>query len=273
MPDTFAKTFCMKYTAYIMALVLLAGCQPARVALPAPEWNQREEWTVKGRQGLLINQKLRFAEYRTESVKRSWTKGSEQFAGWAWGRPGYDDYSRIIGVEYSQRRQTVRFNLTNDRQQESSAFCVSRVRSSNFVLGKNPNSLFNIGLDILGLGDAGESLYWVKIYLKNDEQPWELLLDNEAAQRNSRQYTGIIARSRDEYLTIHPVYQLEGKGGKVYSLPIGSVGYEIRNRQGRPLAAVSLIDQGRVFMNTNDPDLRFLLANICTALLLQEQIG
>lgn len=263
----------MKFLILVFTIAIFSSCQPVKVALPGYEWQQREEWPVKGRQGILINQKLSFGQYQTQSVKRSWTKGSDQFAGWARGRPGYEDYSRIIGVEFSQRRQTVRFNLTGNGSDESSAFCVTQTKSRNFVLGKNPSSLFNIGLDILGIEDASENLFWVKLYLKNDQQPWELLLDNEAAQRDSRSYTGVIARGRDEYYTIHPVYKLEGKGGKVYNLPAGSVGYEIRNRQGLPLAAVSLIDKGTVYLNTREPEQRFLMANICTALLLQQSIG
>jgi len=39
------------------------------------------------------------------------------------------------------------------------------------------------------------------------------------------------------------------------------------------VAAVSLIDNGMVYLGRTTPEERFLLANACTALLLQEEIG
>ena len=255
-----------------MLLGLFSACSAPRIALPVEQWKQQEELPVKGRQGLMIGQKLSFGEYRTHSVKRSWTKGSDQFAGWAWGRPGYEDYSRIAGIQYSQRKQTVRFTLYDNLAHESHGICITRTQSQHFVIGNNPNSLFQIGLDLLGVGGSSDNLFWVKLYMKHDEKPWEMILDNEAAQRNSRTYTGIIARSREEYLTLHPVYQLQGRDGSARNILMGSVGYEIRDRRGNPLAAVSLIERGMVYLNEKDPQQRFLLASICTALLLQETI-
>src|SRR6187551_475359 len=138
----------IKYNFLITIAIMVVGCSPTKMAVEKNNWNNIEEFSVKGRQGLLIKQKLSFGEYRTASVKRSWTKGSSAFAGWTTGQPGYEDYSRGIGVEYSKKKQSVRFELTDNAAHESSAFCVTKVRSKDFVLGNNPNSLFNISLDI-----------------------------------------------------------------------------------------------------------------------------
>jgi hypothetical protein len=50
------------------------------------------------------------------------------------------------------------------------------------------------------------------------------------------------------------------------------VGFEIFTKEGEPVAAVSLIDQGVVFLKPLPPAQRILLATTCAALLLQEQI-
>ena len=177
----------MKKNKFFIAVAMLAvGCTTAKMAVDKNNWNNIEEFSVKGRQGLLINQKLSFGEYKTASVKRSWTKGSSSFAGWTTGRPGYEDYSRVIGLEFSKKKQTVRFELTDNAAHESSAFCVTKVKSKDFVLGNNPNSLFNISLDILGVADASENLYWIKLYMKNEIHPWEMVLD--AIHSGSRLY-------------------------------------------------------------------------------------
>ena len=261
-----------KWQLIVVVGLIIVSCSPAKMAIEKDNWNNPEELTVKGRQGILINQKLSFGEYRTVSVKRSWTKGSSAFAGWTSGRPGYDDYSRIIGVEYSKKKQTVRFELTDNAANESSAFCITQVKSKDFVFGNNPNSLFNISLDILGVADASQDLYWIKLYVKNETDPWEIVLDNEAAQRNSKKYTGVISQSKDRYYTLHPVFKMEKKDGSAGTMPFGSIGYEIRNKQGKPLAAVSLIDKGVVYLNDISADEKFLMANICTAILLQQEI-
>jgi len=256
----------------VLLISLAVACTPARVALDHSQWNNKEELPVKGRQGILINQKLGFGNYRTLSVKRSWTKGSSVFAGWAWGRPGYEDYARVIGTEYSNRKQTIRFELTDAAANESSVFCVTKARDRDFTIGKNPNSLLNILLDIAGTGDASDNMFWVKLFLKNQPEPWEMVIDNLAAQRNSKSYTGVVARSREDYYTIHPIFKIAGKNDRAYTMPVGSVGYEIRNKQGQPKAAVSLIDKGVVYFTGCPEEEKFLVANICAALLLQEVI-
>ncbi|MGB8192102.1 MAG: hypothetical protein WCF67_09300, partial [Chitinophagaceae bacterium] len=185
----------------IIAFFSLVACSPAKIGLDAQQWNEKQELSVKGRQGILINQKLSFGEFKTLSVKRSWTRGGSTFAGWAWGRPGYNDYSTVIGTEYSKRKQTVRFELTDDKANESSVFCITKAYSQDFVIGKNPNSLLNVAMDILRIEDASENMFWVKLYMKNDEQPWEMVIDNESSQAESKTYTGIVTQSRDKYYT------------------------------------------------------------------------
>lgn len=263
----------MKQLLTAIIILSLASCitQP-RIALDANQWNEKQELPVKGRQGLLIKQKLSFGEFKTVSVKRSWTRSGTSFAGWAWGRPGYEDYSRIIGIEYSDRKQTVRFELSDEKANESSVFCVTHANSENLVIGRNPNSLLNIATELFSIESSAENLFWVKIYLKNDEQPWEMVIDNEASQAKAKSYTGTVAQSKDKFYTIHPVYSITGNKGKVYTMPIGSMGYEIRTKEGKPVAAISTVDNGIVYFNTAKPEEKFLLANICTALLLQEVI-
>jgi hypothetical protein len=264
----------MLRTIFILALSLsLAACGPAKLGLDSARWSKKQELAVKGRQGILIKQKLSFGEFKTATVKRSWTRGSTEFAGWAWGRPGYEDYARIIGTEYSNKKQSLRFELSDDKANQSSVFCVTRAQSEHLVIGKNPNSLFNIASDLLSIEGSSENFFWVKIYLKNDEQPWEMLIDNEAVQRQSKTYTGVVAQGRDKYYTIHPINTIAGKDNQIRTMPFGSIGFEIRNKEGKPLAAVSMMDKGTVYFNPLPGPEKFLVANICAALLLQEVIG
>ena len=88
-----------------------------------------------------------------------------------------------------------------------------------------------------------------------------------------REYIGYLAQGKEKYYTIIPVRHMEGRDGQPAAIPFGSIGFEIRNKEGRAVAAVSKLDRGTVFLQTMDANERFLLANVCTALLLQEVIG
>ena len=98
-----------------------------------------------------------------------------------------------------------------------------------------------------------------------------MILDIQESQRRSKQYVGFLAKSKDDYYTIHPITSVE-KNGKKGILPFGSVGFEIRNKAGVALAAVSLIDNGAVYISSTEPKERFLLANACSALLLHQTL-
>ena len=171
-----------------------------------------------------------------------------------------------------QRKQSLRFELADDKNNESSVFCVTKANSQSIVVKKNPHSVFKTATDIFSMIDDSESMFWVKIYLKNDEKPWEMVIDNEAAQDNSKTYKGVVAQSADNYYTIHPVYHITGKNNKTYTMPMGSVGYELRNKDGKPVAAISTMDKGMVYFNSLPAEEKFLVANVCAALLLQEVI-
>jgi hypothetical protein len=60
-------------------------------------------------------------------------------------------------------------------------------------------------------------------------------------------------------------------GGSPSSLPFGgSVGFEFKNREGKVLAAVSMIGNGAVYFGECSDEEKFLLANASAALLLQQ---
>jgi hypothetical protein len=257
--------------------LLLAGvmffpaCTPFKMSVSDDLKQDHDEYSVKGRQGILIKQKLGFGEFATTKVKRSWTRGHSSRSGIGYTDAITRDWVNIISMEYIDKKQTMNFSLS-DGVRQSDVYCVTRFNAEDLQVGKRENSLLNIGMDIAGIGNLSTSLYYVQLYTGNDEQPWQLVLDNQATQAKPGKYTGVLAKSRSEYYTIVPVTKLE-KNGKSGNTLAGSVGFEIKNPEGRSVAAVSLIDKGMVFLAKVNPEERFLLANLCAALLLQEEIG
>lgn len=259
----------MKNFLLLCAIILLSGCGAMEPALSIPDDANLERLPVKGRQGLLINQKLSFGEYTTSPVKRTWTRGGNTRVDIV---PLPDDnYPALISLEYIDRGQTLFFNLRDANGNVSDVYGSSQFFAEDLQLGNNnPNSIINIAQDIFGGTDYSENLFYLQIYLNYETQPWELLLDNQASQIASKAYTGLFAKDRENYYTLEPITKVQGKEGPQEIM--GSIGYEILNEQNEPVAAVSLVDNGIVYLRSSDPEERFLLANLCTALLLQENI-
>jgi len=252
--------------------VILVGCATAKMAVNDDLKPAYDEYSVKGRQGILVKQKMSFGEYSTNTVHRSWTKGSSSRSGIGYTDPFRQEWINIISVKYTDKNQTIRYEM-NSGALQSEVYCVSRFNAEDLEIGRNPNSILNIGMDLAGSGIKISSMYYAQIFTSPTEnRPWELVLDNHAAQAERNTYIGRLAKSRDEYYDIVPVSKLEikGKTGNTFA---GSIGFEFRNKYGKTVAAVSLMDKGMVYLGKTTAEERFLLANACTALLLQEMIG
>ncbi|HET6768193.1 MAG TPA: hypothetical protein VFH08_12360, partial [Chitinophagaceae bacterium] len=120
-----------KIVTLIAICSILFSCSPAKIAVDDSGWSQREELAVKGRQGFLINQKLSFGEFKTTTVKRSWTRGSS----WAFGIPLANDWVESLNIEFVKRKQTVRFNLIDNKGNESEVTAFSKVRWRDLTIG------------------------------------------------------------------------------------------------------------------------------------------
>jgi hypothetical protein len=252
-------------------IVLTSFGQGFKLAVSEDLKKAHDEYKVKGRQGILIKQKLSFGDYSSSVVKRSWTKGGSSYFGLGAGTPGTNDHTNIISMEYQNRKQTVFFNLTNGKEARSEVFAASNFRSKDLEIG-NPNNIVNIAMDLLGVGGRSQSTYYVQIYTDTSAQPWQMLIDNQAAQAQPNKYIGLLAKDKDNYYTIVPVTKIEKKNGKVMNTLAGTIGFEFKNSKGVTAAAVSLVDNGMVFIGHLEEQDRFLLANACAALLLQQEI-
>lgn len=261
----------------VFAALTLAGvkgsAQSMKLALVGEEWKGVKEYPVAGRQGIMIKQKLSFGEYHTLIVDRSWTKGSSFSWGLAQGMPSDPELKQIIGSEKIKKKQTVYFALADSAGHQARAYCMTDFKSKDFTLGDNPNSIINIFGDILGVGDESSNFFYARIYDAQGQQAWELLLDNEQVQAKPKTYEGYLSKSKEEYYVIKPLSKVVSKKGKTSIMPFGSAGFEVRSKEGKALAAVSLIDKGVVYLSEMSPEERILISGVLAALLLQEQIG
>jgi hypothetical protein len=113
----------------------------------------------------------------------------------------------------------------------------------------------------------------VQIYLDGSRQPWQLVLDNEVSQWQPGKYIGYLYGPNNRYYQLKPVRQYENNKGKAVQIVMGHIGFEITDEGGTGLAAVSTMDKGQVYLSKAiSPKERFLIENLCAAILLQQQI-
>lgn len=263
----------MKSTLFIaLAVACVLSCSPIQPALSLQDTGKLESYRVKGRQGLLINQKLTFGEYQTSRVKRSWTRGGNSRIAIPLITHNNIYFPDLIALNYAGSHQSFYFQMQDAHGNFSDVYGTSEFDAADLQIGSNPNSIINILEDIFSVVDYNSNVFYLQLFLNEDEQPWQLILDNNAVQQQPKHYSGVLAFNADLYYTLKPITKIQSKKGPKSTL-LGSVGFEIFNNRNETVAAVTLIDGGQVYFNTNNPKERFLLANLVSALLLQQDVS
>lgn len=257
-----------KLLLFVCCFAVLVACTPMQPALTVSDGDVIDTLPVKGRQGWLINQKLKFGDYQTSRVKRSWTRGGEASIGVPVG--GSRSNPKMLSLGKAGRHQNFYFQMNDVHGNSADVFASSDFKATDLSL----NSAGSGGIpgETTWIILSSENIFYLELFFNSDERPWQLMLDNEAAQVEARRYRGVFALDNDNFYLLEPITKVAGKKGPS-ELIMGSIGYEILNPQNELIAAVSLVDGGNVYLNTRDPRERFLMANLCAALLLQENIA
>ncbi len=252
----------------VLLIILYSGCSPMQPVISASGNSSLESLPVKGRQGILINQKLSFGEFQTSRFKRSWTRGGNSRLELPVGGEISSGYPDLLSLNYVNREQRFYFQMEDEHGNASDVYATSGFSSEDLQLEKNGS----IWEDVLGFTLNSENLFYLQLFNNQDSLPWQLVLDNEAAQVYAKKYQGVFALDENRFYTLVPITKIQGNKGP-QNLLMGSIGYEIRNPVGKLVAAVAIYDDGNIYFDTRDPQERFLLANLRAALLLQENIA
>ena len=253
----------------LISAVKVVNAQNMGLALEGSEWKGIHAYPVKGKNTFFKKQKLNFGDYNSIEVDRSWTKGYETTSGLTVGVPTDDFYEKIITTDHIHKKQTLYFAMGDHEGNQSKAFCLSELDAQDFNIGNSDVSVFNLLLDIAGPGAKASNIFYTKIFVGTSGEGWELLLDNEAAQAQPKKYIGYLAKNANEYYAIAPASKVKSKKGKVGTMPFGSAGFTIRDQDGKAVAAVSIIDNGIIYLMDVEPEERMLLATTCAVLLLR----
>jgi hypothetical protein len=261
----------MNKSIFLLLAIATVGCTPVKPAFSSENTTMAEELEVKGRQGLLINQKLSFGPYQTSKVKRSWTKTDKASMPLPTSLLFWILYDKGMSKAYVDKNQKMHFTMATPEGQSSDVYATSVFSREDILIGDNPNSAVNIFSQVFGSGSKSEDVFYAQVYIGKDENPWQLMLDNDASQTKAKSYEGVFALNDQKYYRLKPITKVQGKT-QAQDLWFGSIGYEIVTPENKSVAAVSLMDRGKVYFNTTDAEEHFLLANLAAALLLQENL-
>lgn len=223
------------YLGCVAVLGLLLGCEAARVAVPS-ELQGVERVPVEGRQGWRQNQRIRFGDYETTSLDRSWVKGKD---------------FKFSAYESAKRREQFGFVLAESGRERLGASCEATLSRRALRSDAVDVELRNRSAVFCSLFPSGEAA-----------RDWTLSLE-ESGERPLNGELNVGGRS----------YVVEGTRALAGGLPAGETsGYTI-SRGGQAIAVVEVIGNGSVVISPKcSSDERANLATAATALLLVEDL-
>lgn len=227
---------------FFSTILLISACTIPKMTLSNDLAANADEYAVKGKQGWLVKQKLSFGDYVTEKVKRGWTSS----------------YQTEFVVKFQGAKERLQFTSAAPDGSQTDVFCIAKVTEKELPL---LDDWFSISL-------KHEDIFSGAIVTKDGD--WEFIVYN-TNNRNAFEGSNGVLRKGDREIYISDVRSINGKNsfltkGIIYGYTL----YE----NGKELAAVETINNGRVFLRRNlPPDLRHILQNMSAALLLRSDLS
>lgn len=225
--------------AVVLGTLVVAGCGAARMSVPAPLAGV-PEWTVRGRQGWRMGQRLSFGGYEVHDVSRGSVRS----------RGGVVD--ALKGKTVLEQRYGFRLRAAPDSVDRWTVSCNNRDLEQGVQLGRTVEITL----------DQSTSLSCTLRAVADTAEAWKL----QIGSRGDRAPGGTVQREGGA------AYTLEGQRDTSAGTSVAAVGYVIR-REERVVGAVETINEGAVRLL---PDLapaeRDLLAAVAGALLLQDKL-
>ncbi|MFN8302896.1 MAG: hypothetical protein U0U46_10405 [Saprospiraceae bacterium] len=226
----------------LLALTSLLACRTAQVAVD-PQLNA-EAMPVKGRNGLLIGQVIRYGEYRTEPVRRGWTKG----------------YDIPFIVRFQGAREKLSYTQHGAAGLQAEVSCVSKFKSTEIQWA---SEFFSIPIEY-------QNFFAGNIHLGGERPVWDFILYNPNGDLMREQESAGFAQNGVRRIEITPIRGLQGQPEWMKALAV--YGHEF-HLDGQVIGAVSTVNKGKVWIDESlDAETRTVVAAIATGLLLRTDV-
>jgi hypothetical protein len=220
-------------------LAFVSACTVLQIELDPNFRAQAHEFTVSGRQGLLIHQRLSYGPYTSGVVDRDWNTTSE-FSVFS-----YHNRESEGGFRFSQRAYGRPTQLVD---------CSSSASREALQFGDKHNGELSWLLH-------AENRFDCRIHIIAKQNRWQLAIGQhhgEAERHGALFYNG-------QHYDIDSLSQLENT-----HFDVGISGYQV-SRRGQILAALETLGEGRVWLHKDltDDEASLLAAAVSTLLLYE----
>lgn len=272
----------MRFIKIITGLMLTSfvSCTPVKVAVPTAFSAAATKYPVKGLNGWMINQQLRFGNYSTSTVKRGWDFTSTvQYT--KFNLKPEEMLLRVFDMDTDNRRQNQRNKfryLLEDGNLVAEIFATEKFTEKQ-LLYKSNNSW---------IGDISKTQRYEYAFsaailplTATDNDPWSLVLVNkyDAAKDTARRLFDRpyveeegYATNGKETVTVRPLRleKMTTKAGKDTRILGGPMltGYELRWDDG-VVAVIDIMDNSIWLANELDAKDKLILSSISSAILLK----
>lgn len=231
-----------RHATVLLGILLLTGCQSAKMAIPSDLEARSETYPCIGRNGFSLSEQFSFGPYRVENVHRGWTTRTK------WG---------IVFFERSHARQQYEYTLIPPRGEPWQGQAATGVKKSD-LKGTVAGGELTWGLE-------SDLNFVVQIGRTDAPRAWTLVL---AEGTRDSTFKGQLSDGTTTY-RVEGTHALEGS-----PIPLmDTAGYLIYDGT-RLLAAIDLINAGSVHLDTRLPAARRdPLAAAAAALLLYRDIS
>jgi hypothetical protein len=246
----------MKSKIYYLAgliILFLSACKTMQIDVPNNELVQHK---VKGSQGIRVNQTVSFADFQTQYVERSWNKSRKRAFGLSNG-----EETVMIGGKKKKNEMT--FALTSATSGTSEVFMTNALRSRNIFF--NSGDKVQMEAESYRKKDSLLNNCYAQIYLDDAEKPWQMQVNNAEVEMYKEGIVGKIMLNADNYYTVKTVIKTKPKS--ISKIPVG---FQFENKQGEIVGAVSLIDNGTIFLKKSNEKEKLLMSSAALVLLLRD---
>lgn len=226
---------------WVFAVLAASGCTVPYMQVDPQLSAQTQAMPVYGRQGWLIKQQLKFGEFTSGPVKRSWTTG----------------YNIPFIVRFSGAKEKLGFSMQGPGGETAELFCLGKLREIDLPV---LNKAFEVNLKTTDVFTCGLALA---------DQSFEFYSENLNQNPRFSAITGQLKGPGMEF-SIRPVGKLQD-GQTSWSTT--ALGYELM-QDDQVIAAVEILNDGRVWIS---PDLtdsqQLVVAGAAAALLLRSSLA
>ncbi|WP_196894823.1 hypothetical protein [Aureivirga marina] len=231
-------------TALILGFALFSSCKTPNIVLSNDLKQETTIHEVSGRQGWQFNQIIRFGEFKTSKIKRGWNLG----------------YNFPFVVHFQGAKEKLRFEQITPDNQKAEVFCIGEFKSAEIPL---LDDFFAISIhheDYFAGSIKNEKLNWDFIIYEPDGGSWENTTTGEIVNNHNPK----------EKIILKAVKKIENQANWIN---IDVHGFEFI-QDGKSIAAVSLLNNGRVWMhNTIDENTKLVVSSVMTGLLVRHSMS